>query len=53
LSRHNIAAKPGDFASAVEGWVELSEIRCDGQGVMLDTGNVMVPEHSLQNGDGL
>ncbi|MBK8375290.1 MAG: DUF2460 domain-containing protein [Sphingomonadales bacterium] len=43
---------PGDFASAVEGWVEMSEIRCDGQGVMLDTGNVMLPEHSLQMATG-
>jgi uncharacterized protein (TIGR02217 family) len=43
---------PGDFPAAVEGWAELSEIRCDGQGVMLDTGDVMLPEHSLQMATG-
>ncbi len=42
----------GSFASGVEGWTELSEIRCDGEGVMLNTGNVMVPEHSLKMATG-
>jgi uncharacterized protein (TIGR02217 family) len=38
----------GDFAAGVEGWVELSQIRCDGAGVMLNTGDAMVPEHDLK-----
>lgn len=43
---------PGDFAAGVEGWVELSEIRCDGEGVMLETGDAMVPEHDLKMATG-
>ena len=43
---------PGDFAAAAEGWAELSEIRCDGEGVMLDTGDVMLPEHDLKMATG-
>ena len=43
---------PGDFAAGVEGWVELSDIRCDGEGVMLDTGDVMLPEHELKMATG-
>jgi uncharacterized protein (TIGR02217 family) len=43
---------PGDFPTGVEGWVELSEIRCDGAGVMLDTGDVMLPEHDLKMATG-
>lgn len=42
----------GDFAAGIEGWVELSEIRCDGAGVMLDTGDAMVPEHDLKMATG-
>ncbi len=42
----------GDFPAAIEGWVELSEIRCDGVGVMLDTGDAMVPEHELKMATG-
>jgi uncharacterized protein (TIGR02217 family) len=42
------SALPGDFAAGVEGWVELSEIRCDGAGVMLETGDVTLPEHGLR-----
>ena len=42
----------GNFAAGVEGWVELSEIRCDGEGVMLDTGDVMLPEHDLKMATG-
>lgn len=42
----------GDFPAAVEGWVELSEIRCDGVGVMLDTGDAIVPEHDLKMATG-
>ncbi len=40
------------FARVREGWVELSQIRCDGEGVMLDTGDVMLPEHSLKMATG-
>jgi uncharacterized protein (TIGR02217 family) len=40
------------FASAKTGWVELSQIRCDGAGVMLDTGDIMVPEHTLKMATG-
>lgn len=45
-------AAPGDFPAGMEGWVELSEIRCDGEGVMLDTGDVMLPEHDLKMATG-
>jgi uncharacterized protein (TIGR02217 family) len=40
-------ALPGDFVAVVEGWVELSEMRGDGAGVTLETGDVMLPEHGL------
>jgi uncharacterized protein (TIGR02217 family) len=40
------------FTEAATGWVEISEIRCDGAGVMLDTGDVMLPEHRLQMATG-
>jgi len=43
---------PGNLASPVEAWVELSEIRCDGAGVMLDTGDVLLPEHALKMATG-
>lgn len=46
------SATGGDLPAAAEGWVELSEIRCDGAGVMLDTGDVMVPEHDLKMATG-
>lgn len=40
------------LASPVSGWVELSEIQCNGAGIMLDTGDVMLPEHRLQMATG-
>jgi uncharacterized protein (TIGR02217 family) len=40
------------FVSAQNGSVELSQIRCDGEGVMLDTGDAMVPEHNLHMATG-
>lgn len=43
---------PGNLASPVEAWAELSEIRCDGAGVMLDTGDVLLPEHDLKMATG-
>lgn len=42
----------GDLSSGVEGWVELTDIRCDGAGVMLDTGDAMLPEHRLKMATG-
>jgi uncharacterized protein (TIGR02217 family) len=42
----------GAFPAGVTGWAELSEIRCDGAGVMLDTGDVMLPEHALKMATG-
>ncbi len=35
------------LASPVEGWIELSEIRCDGHRAMLEAGDVLVPPHGL------
>lgn len=43
---------PGNLAAPAEAWVELSEIRCDGAGVMLDAGDVMLPEHDLKMATG-
>ena len=35
------------FAAPRIGWVEMSEIRTDGQGAVLEIGDIMVPEHGL------
>lgn len=35
------------LASPVEGWAELSEIRCEGQHAMLEIGDVIIPPHGL------
>jgi uncharacterized protein (TIGR02217 family) len=35
------------FPAAVEGWAELSELRCDGAGSVLAVGDVMLSEHGL------
>ncbi|MFM6828850.1 MAG: DUF2460 domain-containing protein, partial [Novosphingobium sp.] len=35
------------FASAMSGWAELSEMRCQGHKPMLEIGDVMVPPHGL------
>lgn len=35
------------FASGQEGWVELTDMRCDGSGSVLALGDVMLPEHGL------
>lgn len=32
---------------AVEGWIELSDLSCDGPGSVLSIGDIMVPEHGL------
>lgn len=44
--------QPGSLAAPAKGWVELTEIRCDGAGVMLDTGDVQIPEHDLKMATG-
>jgi uncharacterized protein (TIGR02217 family) len=38
----------GALATPVEGWAELSAIRCDGSGSVLAIGDVMVPPHELR-----
>ena len=35
------------FSAPLEGWAELSEIRCGGARAMLDIGDVIVPPHGL------
>ncbi len=40
------------FGAAVEGWVEVSGISCDGAGSVLSIGDVMVPEHGLSMATG-
>jgi uncharacterized protein (TIGR02217 family) len=40
------------FAAAVEGWADLSEMRCDGAGSVLAVGDVMAPEHGLSMATG-
>lgn len=41
-----------DFPAAVEGWAELSDLRCDGAGATLDLGDIMLPEHDLKMATG-
>ncbi|MCH7629040.1 DUF2460 domain-containing protein [Novosphingobium percolationis] len=41
------AADASPFATALTGWAELSQIRCDGHRPMLNMGDVMVPPHGL------
>lgn len=40
------------FPAAVEGWAELSAIRCDGAGSVIAVGDVMLPEHGLSMATG-
>jgi uncharacterized protein (TIGR02217 family) len=35
------------FVAPLEGWAELSQIRCEGQHAMLEVGDVIVPPHGL------
>lgn len=37
----------GDLASPVEGWAEISDLRTDGNGALLEIGDVMTPEHGI------
>ena len=41
-----------DLAAPAEGWVELSEIACEGPGSVLATGDAIVPEHGLEIANG-
>ncbi|HEX8262600.1 MAG TPA: DUF2460 domain-containing protein [Allosphingosinicella sp.] len=43
---HSGADEP--LAAPAEGWAELSEMRCDGSGSVLATGDTLVPEHGLR-----
>ncbi len=45
-------ASTGVFSQPANGWVQLNEIRCDGAGIMLDTGDVMLPAHRLKMATG-
>src|SRR3546814_17023520 len=40
------------LAAPAEGWVELSEMACDGSGSVLEQGDVMLPEHGLSMATG-
>ncbi|WP_340265312.1 DUF2460 domain-containing protein [Sphingobium mellinum] len=40
------------FAAGVEGWAELSDMRCEGAGSTLGVGDVMLPEHGLSMATG-
>ncbi|MBO9622137.1 MAG: DUF2460 domain-containing protein [Sphingomonas sp.] len=42
----------GDLPAAVEGWVELSDLACEGPGSVLAIGDVVVPEHGLSIASG-
>ena len=42
----------GNLAAPSEAWVEISDIRCDGGGIMLETGDVLLPEHQLKMATG-
>ena len=42
-----VAASTAPLAMPVEGWAELSEVRCAGHRAMLAVGDVMVPPHGL------
>ncbi len=48
----NYTGAPGSFAAGQEGHVELTQIRCDGEGVMLDMGDILLPEHDLKMATG-
>jgi uncharacterized protein (TIGR02217 family) len=42
-----VSASTTPLAAAVDGWVEMTGIRCDGDRTMLTIGNVFVPPHGL------
>lgn len=41
------AGSTAALASAVDAWVEMSEMRCEGAGAMLEIGDACVPPHGL------
>ncbi len=41
------AASTAPLAAPAEGWAELTQIRCEGRGALLEIGDVMVPPHGL------
>ena len=40
------------FPAAVEGWAEMSAIRCEGAGSVIAVGDIMLPEHGLSMATG-
>ena len=42
-----VAGSEAAFATPVEGWAELSAMRCDGPGAVLAIGDILVPPHGL------
>ncbi len=42
-----VAGSTTPLASPAEGWVKVSQIRCEGRGAMLVIGDVMVPPHGV------
>ena len=42
-----VAASTAPLAVPAEGWAELTQIRCEGRGALLEIGDVMVPPHGL------
>lgn len=42
-----VADSTAPLPSAVEGWIEISDIRCDGHRSMLEIGDVVIPPHGL------
>ena len=41
-------ADSGLLAARVDGWVELSDIHCDGENAMLEIGDILLPPHDVQ-----
>ena len=42
-----VASSTAPLATPAEGWAQLSQIRCEGRGALLEIGDVMVPPHGL------
>ncbi len=42
-----VAGSAVPLSAAATGWAELSEIRCTGQGALLEIGDVVVPPHGI------
>ncbi|WP_144095816.1 DUF2460 domain-containing protein [Croceicoccus sediminis] len=47
LAPPGYSAAGGDLAAPVEGWAEISDLRTDGKSALLETGDVMTPEHGV------